>query len=161
MKTYIEIDLHNPCKGHHIKFDEDGNAFYNQAIRQMREGDERGKPTGDWADFYEDEPVKVGQYGHGYQIHINAAYRKWLKDQPLVPGNYVKTFLNQANREVEILAISGDEALGIYEMPAGRRFFAVMDRNTKKWKRSQTLKTMPAKWTSQLDKAELESIQES
>jgi hypothetical protein len=182
MKTfhYIQVDDHNPSKGHHITITPDGKCFYNQAIytenSKNREYLEKSKDSVPghfgWVDFYPENeevtPNKKGGMGagaHGYQQHIDAAYRKWLKtDQPLEVGEQFDFFMNQADREMEVLAVTEDEALCWYEMPAGRKFLAVFARQGECWDegsgyrkhlRSQSVKSLPMKWKRQLQDGDL------
>ena len=61
-------------------------------------------------------------------------------------GDSVEIDKNQAMRETDIIAVTDTEALGVYGIPAGRYFLAVLDRSTGDWIRSQPLKTLPKKW---------------
>lgn len=174
------VDAHNPNKGHHISFDQsNGRAYYNQAIKQddpdRVEAFRAKYPDQDydpevpghrgWYDFYrEDEPVHVRDGNHGYQKYINRAHAIWRLAQPLEVGDVFEFPFNQANREVEILAINENEALGWYEMPAGRKFLAVFHRYDRYddgyhvWLRSQSVKSLPKKWIYSLSDAYLDFI---
>lgn len=156
MNHYMKIDKHNPNKGHHITITDNGDIFYNQAIHSEHLSDRKQTVPGHdgWYDFYpEDEPVSLDEW-HGYQEYINEAYRNWeMFHRPLDTGDTFGHWFNQAEREVEILAVTDNEALGIYTMPAGRSFLAVFYRSVRntgnrlhRWKRNQSLKTLPKKW---------------
>lgn len=162
VKHYLLIDNHNEHKAHHISITDEGDIFYNQALcHKYHEHSKRAVPGHPgWYDFYEDEPVKHGRHGHGYQQYINIAYRKWTEEQPLDIGDTFSDWFNQGEREVEVIAVTGDEALAYYEMPKGSRFLAVYDRATKKWKGSRSVKSLTKKWITALTESDyLEFVQ--
>lgn len=168
---YIEIDHHNPSKGHHITITPDGKIFYNQAIHCLtvknKEHLEKSKESVPgyfgWVDFYPENEDVTNSTNHGYQEHINAAVRKWQKTGcPLEVGDCFDDQINQGMREIEILAVTDDEALGWYEMPAGRKFLAIYARQGTDWTgearchlRSQSVKSLPMKWKRQLQDGDL------
>lgn len=160
MNHYLLVDKHNEFKAHHISITDDGEMFYNQAINMKRHADTKLAVANnpEWYDFYEkDEPVNING-SHGYQEYIKKAYIQWNKDRPLEVGDGFDHYFNQADREVEIIGVLDNEAFGHYEMPNGRVFIGIFERDTKNWKRSQAFKTIPKKWLGVIDSVDIEYL---
>lgn len=161
---YLIVDSYNRNKGHHITIDQDGRTYYNQAIKRelpimacrIDKSPVPGFPQ--WVDYYEDEPVTPFKGNHGYQEYIDQAKRAWLKERPLEINDVFNSWVNQADREHEVIAIIDNEALCFYQMPKGRCFIVAVNRSTKCPLRNYSINSLPKKWLSLVDKETLDWI---
>lgn len=148
----LYLDAHNENKAHHIIVNEDGVAFYNQAIRNGET----------WQDFYEWEEVGCNE-AHGYRKYIDQGIidrrlrnDKAAGDFPITTqvGEQIEYWNNQAYRPATVMAILGKEAMLIFEMPSGQEYIHIVKtddlspsmRFASSWIRTISWNRIPKKW---------------